>query len=96
MKNHSVDDEDDADYSSLLPSVPRLSRGISHQRDEDCITQKCKVSRLQAAASDWYHNLYYGLDQGVPKLFNVKVFHIYMHLATGCCMIRFYLFCGKC
>lgn len=36
------DDEGDADYSSLFPSKPRLSREISHQRDEDCITQKCK------------------------------------------------------
>lgn len=53
MKSHSVDDEDDADYSSLLPSTPLLSRGISHQRDEDGITQKCEVSRLQAAAGDW-------------------------------------------
>lgn len=59
-----MDDEDDADYSSLLPSKPLLSRGISHRRDEDRVTQKCKVSRLQAAAGDWYHCLDYGLDQG--------------------------------
>ncbi len=67
MKNHSVDDEDDADYSSLLPSKPPLSRGISHHGDKDCITQNCKVSRLQAVASDWYHHLDYGLDQGLPN-----------------------------
>lgn len=55
MKNYSVDDEDDADYSSLLPWKPLLSRGILHQRDEDLLLQKCEVSRLQATASDWYH-----------------------------------------
>lgn len=72
MKNHSVDDEDDADYSSLLPSKPLLSRGISHHRDKDCITQNCKVSRLQAVASDWYHHLDYGLDQGSPNFLMSK------------------------
>lgn len=34
MKNHSVNDEDDADYSSLHSSLLHHSR-ISHQRDED-------------------------------------------------------------
>lgn len=67
MEKHSVDDGDDADYSSLLPSVPLLSRGISHQRDENCSTQKCEVSRLQTAARDWDHHLDYGLVQGIPN-----------------------------
>lgn len=54
MKNHSEDDanEDDADYSSPLPSVQLLSRGISHQRDEGRITQKWKIRRLWAAARE--------------------------------------------
>lgn len=34
MKSHSVDQRDDADYSSLLPSMPFLRGRISHQRDE--------------------------------------------------------------
>lgn len=77
MRNHSVDGEDDADYSSLLPSMPLLSGGISRQRDEDRITQWRKVSRLKAVAGDWYQHLDYDLDQnrgGVPKLFNVNDF----------------------
>lgn len=78
-----MDDEDDADYSSLLPSKPLLSGGISHHRDEDCITLKCKVSRLQAAAGDGYHHLDYGLDQGFLNFFfflNIKDLHINTHL----------------
>ena len=51
---------------------PLLSRGISHQRDEDCIPHKCKVSRLQAAASECYHHLDYGLDQGFPNFLMSK------------------------
>lgn len=74
MKNHSVDVEDDADYSSLLPSKPLLSRGISHQRDEDCITPQSKVSRLQAAANDWYHHLDYSLDQGFQNFLMSKTY----------------------
>lgn len=70
MKNYS---EDDADYSSLPPPEPLLSGGISHQRDEDCITQKGKVSRLQATSSDWYHHLDYGLDLGFQKFLRSTV-----------------------
>lgn len=65
----SVVDEDDADYSSPASlEATSQRRGISHQRDEDCITQKCKVSRLQATASDWHRHLDYGLDPGFPNL----------------------------
>lgn len=65
----SVVDEDDADYSSPATlEATSQRRGISQQRDEDCITQKCKVSRLQATASDWHRHLDYGLDLGFPNL----------------------------
>lgn len=65
----SVVDEDDADYSSPATlEATSQRRGISHQRDEDCITQKCKVSRLQATASDWHRHLDYGLHPGFPNL----------------------------
>lgn len=69
MKKHSVDD---ADYSSLLPPEPLLSGGISHQRDEDWITLRGKISRLQA----WYHHLDYGLDLGFPNFLKSTIPHL--------------------
>lgn len=71
MKSHSAVGGGDADYSSTLPGSHFSAEGISHQRDEGCITQKCKVSRLEAAASDWYLHLDCGLDLGFPKLLEV-------------------------
>lgn len=69
MKKHSVDD---ADYSSLLPPERLLSGGISHQRDEDWITLRGKISRLQA----WYHHLDYGLDLGFPNFLKSTISHL--------------------
>lgn len=81
MKKHSVDD---ADYSSLLPPEQLLSGGISHQRDEDWITRRGKISRLQA----WYHHLDYGLDLGFPNFLKLMIPHLSWYIWTENCRCK--------
>lgn len=87
MRNHSVDDEDDADYSSPFPWKTLCPAEGFHTRGMRTLPNT-EVSRLQAAASDSYRHLDYGLDQRFP---NIWMSEIDIRASPGLCTIRFYV-----
>lgn len=69
MKNHSVDDEDDADNSSLPPSIALLNTGISQHRDEGYMVQKYENREITGSIQKLLSTSGLGSGLGTPKVF---------------------------